>query len=139
MNHGGLTMQPWVRTEGRAGLALCACVLSSALIAGSSQQQALSNCEPAAQSVYRIDPPHLGRAQLYIIGNVLLELRLARGGTVDAVQVVSSTIEVLGRSPEALAAGRFEQDLTASVRQWRFAPLARGCMQRVAMKFEPGD
>jgi hypothetical protein len=132
-------MQPWVQAEGRAGLAICACVLSSALIAGSTQQQPLAHCEPAAQSVYRVDPPNLGRAQLYIIGNVSLELRLARSGAVDAVQVVSSTIEVLGRSSEALAAGRFEQDLTASVRQWRFAPLAHGCMQRVAMKFESDD
>jgi hypothetical protein len=132
-------MQSWIRAEGRAGLAICACVLSSALIAGSTRQQPLGNCEPAAQSVYRVDPPHLGRAHLYIIGNVLLELRLGRSGTVDAVQVVSSTLEVLGRSSEALAGGRFEQDLTASVRQWRFAPLAHGCMQRVAMQFEPGD
>ena len=132
-------MQSWIGAEGRAGLAICACVLSGALITGSTQQQPLGNCEPAAQSVYRVDPPYLGRAHLYIIGHVLLELRLARSGAVDAVQVVSSTVEVLGRSSEALAAGRFEQDLTASVRQWRFAPLSHGCRQRVAMKFEPSD
>jgi hypothetical protein len=76
---------------------------------------------------------------LYLEGTAITEMRPERNGTVGAGRVVSSTIEPHAypwHSVRRFDSDLFEQEVLANLRQWRFEPVARACIQRMAITFE---